>query len=709
VGTFQDGSPSFIKWLADNEINYADYEFSLSNLREKVEVPEYFEEAHEISWMDHLKMQAVFAKYVDSSVSKCIAKGTLINTNRGIIPIENLSNFDYSTPDTFSDTNNDYKVLDENGDLKSITKHYYGGKKLSYKVRFDNGFDIVAAYSHKLKTEDGFKRIIDLSVGDKIFYRSNKIDNDIKEYVKLPQPNSYRNIKRKFPEYLDEEYAKFLGMWMSDGSCNTNSIMICEKNKKVGDEIQVLMKKIFNISPSIIVDKRSGVRSHILNSRYLSKYFSKNYGNNALNKKIPNELLLSCDSVRRAFICGITLDGYKKRNGIVLYDGYSKDIANKISHILSSLGIRYYLGKKYVPGGNLSKYSYSVFANLNNEDNIVPIEYHKKPIGTSVKNAQVYVAPDIRDDMIESFGIGTEASWKRRNLRNSLKEDGFVRTKALESISDGNDFNIDYDLSCVKITSIEIVGKVDVYDIEVEDTHSYLINGIVSHNTINLPNDASVEDIESAYLNAYKMGIKSTTVYRDGSKQQILEFIAKESVAQRPTEIVGAHAPRRPNELECDIHHTSVKGVKWTVLVGLLDNKPYEIFCAPQESFELSPTRKSGLLVKNGKGSYHLDFGEFKVKNLSSYLQNDEHRVITRLLSTSLRHGVPMRFLADQLAKADGTVTDFSKAMLRVLKKYEDVTAFLNKDLECSNCGSGNVVLNNGCPECLDCGVSKCG
>jgi len=227
--------------------------------------------------------------------------------------------------------------------------------------------------------------------------------------------------------------------------------------------------------------------------------------------------------------------------------------------------------------------------------------------------------------------------------------------------------------------------------------------------TINLPNSATVEDIESAYTNAYKMGIKSTTVYRDGSKQQILEHIMSDSVSHRPKEIVGAHAPKRPKNLDCDIHHTSVKGVKWTVLVGILDGKPYEIFCAPQESFELSTKYKKGSLVKNGKGSYYLDMGDFKIKSLSMYLQNDEHRVITRLLSTALRHGVPMKFLADQLAKTDGTIVDFSKAMLRVLKRYDTVTEYFDaKDLVCQSCGSVNVILKGGCPECMDCGVTKC-
>ena len=302
----------------------------------------------------------------------------------------------------------------------------------------------------------------------------------------------------------------------------------------------------------------------------------------------------------------------------------------------------------------------------------------------------------------------------------------FLRNSRVGSFHDGSpafmvwlkENNIDYKDYGFNIVALRAKVKVPEYfeeaheiswmdHLKMQAVFSKYVDSSVSK-TINLPNDATIEDVKRAYLMAYKLGIKSTTIYRDGSKQQILEHIVKDAEKKRPHDIVRAHAPKRPAELPCDIYHTTVKGETWTVLVGIMNDRPYEVFCAPQESFEISPKYKKGTVIKNGGGQYHLDMGDFKLKNISGFLKNDEHRVITRLISTCLRHGVPMPFISDQLAKADGTVVDFSKAILRVLKKYDDPD-MNTADRVCSNCGSSNMVVNSGCPECLDCGNSKCG
>ncbi len=232
--------------------------------------------------------------------------------------------------------------------------------------------------------------------------------------------------------------------------------------------------------------------------------------------------------------------------------------------------------------------------------------------------------------------------------------------------------------------------------------------------TINLANNAKVKDIMDAYIEAFDLGIKSTTVYRDGSKIQVLENMhgaVRQDAALRPKTIISLPAPPRPEDLSCDIHTVSVKGERWKVLVGLLHTRPYEIFCFPEDQIELPSSKSSGVLVRNGGGKYKLEipYGDenLTIKNVASLLLTDEHRMVTRLLSTSLRHGAPLNTIVSQLAKCDGEVTAFSKALLRVLRKYVTDEEYLATAI-CQDCGSKNLTLQEGCLKCADCGMSGC-
>jgi ribonucleoside-diphosphate reductase alpha chain len=134
----------------------------------------------------------------------------------------------------------------------------------------------------------------------------------------------------------------------------------------------------------------------------------------------------------------------------------------------------------------------------------------------------------------------------------------------------------------------------------------------------------------------------------------------------------------------------------------MLQDEPYEMFAFEDHGI-LSKQAKTGKLVKGGRGKYHIETDYGSLHNISL----PEFSWVTRLISTSLRHGVPIDFLVEQLNK-EGTVADVNKVLARVLKKYIK-DGKVRSSAACLKCSSTNVSWQEGCMKCLDCGDSKCG
>lgn len=230
-----------------------------------------------------------------------------------------------------------------------------------------------------------------------------------------------------------------------------------------------------------------------------------------------------------------------------------------------------------------------------------------------------------------------------------------------------------------------------------------LIQQYITHSissTINLPNDVKEEEVSQIYLESWKKGLKGITVYRDGSRSGVLVSSKEE---KRDTRFNYQDAPKRPKELDAEMHVVSAKGSKFTIIVGLLDGKAYEIFGYSYAPEDGKP--RKGKVVKEKKGLYNF-VSEGKVEHISHEM-SDEQGAITRLISTSLRHGADIKFVVEQLLKCEGDLFSFTKALSRVLKKY--IPEGAKSTMKCHDCGSSNVVFEEGCSSCKDCGSSKCG
>ena len=222
-------------------------------------------------------------------------------------------------------------------------------------------------------------------------------------------------------------------------------------------------------------------------------------------------------------------------------------------------------------------------------------------------------------------------------------------------------------------------------------------------------------------MSAYDAKIGGVSVYVEGSREGILIFDDPQKhkteldrklvlCQDRPKTIQYHCAPKRPIELDCEIYHTTVKGEKWLVIMGMYDNTPYELFAGEQEDLYLPKSVTTGIVKKNGGGKYSLVVkirqNEVEYKNIADTLMTSEQKAITRMISISLRHGVPIEFVTTQMRKAKKDITDFASAVSRVLGKY--VTDDSTSTEKCQLCG-GQMIKTDGCLSCIDCKSSSCG
>jgi ribonucleoside-diphosphate reductase alpha chain len=231
-------------------------------------------------------------------------------------------------------------------------------------------------------------------------------------------------------------------------------------------------------------------------------------------------------------------------------------------------------------------------------------------------------------------------------------------------------------------------------------------------NTTNVPSDTTTETIKKIYLEGWKSGCKGVTVYRDGCRTGVL-------ISKKRSSLFQMHeAPKRPKELQCSIHHASIQGEAWTILVGLMDNRPYEVMGGLQKYIEIPKKYRDGSIVKHPyktKNSiYDLKIGkngeELVVKDIVAVFDNPNHAGFTRTISLALRHGAPIHYIVEQLQKdREMDMFSFSKVIARVLKNYIKDGTVPGKTT-CENCSAeDSLSYQEGCVTCTACGYSRCG
>jgi len=209
--------------------------------------------------------------------------------------------------------------------------------------------------------------------------------------------------------------------------------------------------------------------------------------------------------------------------------------------------------------------------------------------------------------------------------------------------------------------------------------------------TVNLPHDATQEDVKFIYDQAFKLKCKGVTIYRDGSKDNQVLSISGKNRSENGNDFLLA-GRERPNILEGFTERIKTGMGYLYVTVSEYNHRPFEIFAT---------------IGKSGKST------------------QAKTEAIGRLISLALRSGVEVEEIVDQIKgirgehavfQEGGLVYSIPDAIAKVFEKryltngkgnkIKHTNNTLTSD-NCPECG-GSVAFEEGCMKCHSCGFTKC-
>lgn len=636
------------------------------------EIPKYWQEilrtAGDISAEDHVKMLCALQNNgVQNAISKCLAAGTIVHTNKGLIKIEDFS--DNLEPDTFCEISDEFTT----GGSK-IVSHYYGGMKHCTTVKFNNGSDLTGATeSHKVFTPKGWKLLSELVVGDIVLgkLQEHHAEGGL-ELHSLGDFKSNSNVVT-VPSRMSQELAEFLGMMCADGVLvePTGHVALVKNDDRVLDRFRELAVKLFSQEPKLSVDKRNGVKTIFITSRVLVRWLRILISSGAYNKHAPYQVLRGSADEKLAFIRGCCLDGYKVAGGLTVYMGMSQQLAYELAEICRSFGLPLVrqVSKKVIYNGKLRGIAHGVTISNELLEKITPLELHKD----SDKYVNYLVYPGINFKDYPKVPTSNSLYSTIRTLRKRNPEVVMANT--------ADNLGLDKSLHAFKVTGVHAAGELPVFDIEVEGSHEYVVNGVISHNTINMPECAVREDVAKAYMMAWEGGAKGLTIYRQNSRaNQVLNTVGN---LEKQTATVNTSGP-----VKADLPDT-------------LRARRYKVKLDEDESLYI-------IICFDDDGKPMEVFSKFPFSGRHEYREKSTlYTTACRLISLGLRYGIPVEEIIKQLDKSSGSMVDLPAQLTKLLKMFLSETD-KPYSVPCPECGEGVISFKEGCQMCESCGYSKC-
>ena len=495
--------------------------------------------------MGHVRMMAAVQPALSGAISKCVTGETLVPSSEGLVRMSSLHQNE--AEDTFRPEHLVISSLD--GDRKTDA-FYYGGVRPVRRVTLRSGHSVTGTLPHRLLVAGPgtveWKTLAEIRPGDHV-----AVQYGAELWAATPASLRDIRISRPYgsqkpvvlPEEMTAELAFLLGAYAAEGHTTRSNwtVTITNSVPEVLERVRDAWQNVFGLAARIAEQpgKCPGV---IVSSKCVVEFMAAlGCGSRSSDKRIPDAVLRSPREMVLAFLQGLALDAYVASGNAakwaICLD--SAPLLDDLQAVMTNLGVVHSRITKYSKEYDKS-YDEVYAAGLQGQlmCSLVPFPEPDKAQRAAGYLAQRCsagtsdVVPGIsgRDlyDLILAgvHGSQTDRGWRptfgflldprtrhvtRRTLERVSTLSGVQLPAWLRQIIDGN-------LHFSPVVSVADQGEAEVYDLSVPDKHAFVANGIVNHNTVNLPESATVEDIESIYTEGWKLGLKALAVYRDNCK-----------------------------------------------------------------------------------------------------------------------------------------------------------------------------------------------
>ncbi|GAV11297.1 putative helicase, ATP-dependent [Paenibacillus sp. NAIST15-1] len=445
---------------------------------------------------------------------KCVSGDTILFTEGGMKEIGSFFDYDESGKERYIVKN--IKLVNRFGELESTNAGVYSGKLPTRVILTEEGYELESSLNHPVlvMTDSGevaWKRTEDILIGDYIVINRNNdkwgkkitLNVDMDSFLDSFGKSSRWKIEKSMcstPTILTEQLALILGYLVGDG-CLTmdNRIIFTSKDEDIISNYINFFSEELNIE----VKKKTDI-DYYVNGKYVREYF-KQLGLeqvDAYRKEIPKVILESPKDFVSSFIRGLFDTDGGLSNTYIEYCTASKKLSKQVQSVLLNFGIVSTRSRKF----NKEYKTYSYRITITGKD----MDLFYKYIGFSCKRKQDKLVDLCRDikrntnkDIIPYQHNLVRAFYNKAKNHNSYLYDKVYHLLKgnnnltyekldhllnLENVSDTTEYfelknlsDTNYFYSRVKQINN---SENHVYDLSLPETHSFVSNGFVSHNTL---------------------------------------------------------------------------------------------------------------------------------------------------------------------------------------------------------------------------------